>query len=881
MRIFLGFLILFFLSLPTFAQVQVSGRILDLDQKPISNVSISYKKIGQSAILGYSRSGADGSFSLTLAASGVDSVILDLNHLSYKRRTLTIPNRSATYAYMLEPGDERLKEIVVTNRPISQRKDTLIYQVGAFTNRQDRVIADIIRKLPGIEMNGNQILYQGKPIQKFKVNNLDLMEGRYNMITNNLPADAVKNVEVIENDQPIRILDSIEFSDRATINLELKEFTTTGTGKVGLGASHFLWNLNLTPMTFGKKMQMLNSIQTNNIGHNVASDLQPFYSGSGMVSRNPEFGDGPEFIHVQEVSTPGFDEKKWLNNKIFLASSNILRKFTNEVELKANLSYYDDSQRQQGYTSTYLYTADETLHLTEDVDNRFRINAFDGGLLVEKNAKQIFLRNSLRYRKHWNSDRGNLIFNADQTIQQQKAHTDEALQNDLNIARLFGKQMVNFNSSIRYQRTPQRLTVTPGQFEDLINNGNPYAGLTQRVDYTGFRWNNGIQLSRAVGSWRFTPGVEVNYEKSSLNTDITTATSTGNQALEKPYINDMDNNRLHAVANLGIQRNSDRWKFSMALPYNFYAFDLQQQGMNVLEKETQHTFNPSVNLNFLLNSNHDFAATASRKTNFAGFDNLYSGYLLTQYRNLQRYDARILRTINNAFNLQYNVKNPLKARFASLGYAFTLAERDHTFAAQLDALGRSTTTILNQDGQNLRHQFQIYGSTFIRPLKTILKLYGNLGWGVADYYINGEYAKFRDQSQAGTFELVSTFSSAVNTSYKATVGNIRNSMAGGMTNHIFYHNHFLHLAFAPGETHIFSISPSLYDNNTESQRNQFFLDANYRYRIKKWKTDIDVSFQNILNNNSYLRQFNSTYELIQSSFTLRPRQILISTSFKF
>src|SRR5690606_28278686 len=187
-------------------------------------------------------------------------------------------------------------EIKVGNMPIYKRKDTINYDVNAFTSKQDRVIADIIKKLPGIEMRGDQILYQGKPIQKYMVNNLDLMEGRYGMINNNLPADAVKNVQVVENDQPIKILDSLVFSDRASLNLELKKFTSTGSGKVGVGLAPLLWDVNVTPMTFGKTFQMLNSFQSNNTGHDVAKDLRPFYTGGGYFRTRATVQNGPSYL---------------------------------------------------------------------------------------------------------------------------------------------------------------------------------------------------------------------------------------------------------------------------------------------------------------------------------------------------------------------------------------------------------------------------------------------------------------------------------------------------------------------------------------------------------------------------------------------------------
>src|SRR5690606_38382574 len=96
-----------------------------------------------------------------------------------------------------------------------------------------------------------------------------------------------------------------------------------------------------------------------------------------------------------------------------------------------------------------------------------------------------------------------------------------------------------------------------------------------------------------------------------------------------------------------------------------------------------------------------------------------------------------------------------------------------------------------------------------------------------------------------------------------------------------YNNHYLNLGIYPADKHSLIIGNSLYTNNMKSQRDQYFLDFTYRYRIEKWKTDIELNGQNLLNNNQFIQQFSNNIELIQSTFELRPRQFIISTRFKF
>ena len=58
------------------------------------------------------------------------------------------------------------------------------------------------------------------------------------------------------------------------------------------------------------------------------------------------------------------------------------------------------------------------------------------------------------------------------------------------------------------------------------------------------------------------------------------------------------------------------------------------------------------------------------------------------------------------------------------------------------------------------------------------------------------------------------------------------------------------------------------------------MDATYRFRLSHWRTDLELTATNILDNKNYLQQFSSDYELIQSYFELRPRQFLIAMRFK-
>lgn len=864
----------------TFSQTTISGKLVDEQNKPIANVSVSYKKVGGAALLGFGRSDQNGLYSLSVKVSYVDSLRLDFQHMNYAKKSVVVANRTANYSYQLTQQARQIEEVKVANMPIFKRKDTINYDVNSFTSKQDRVIADIIKKLPGIEMQGDQILYQGKPIQKYMVNNLDLMEGRYGMINNNLPADAVKKVQVVENDQPIKILDSLVFSDRASLNLELKKFTTTGTGKVGVGYEPVLWDLNLTPMTFGKTFQMVNSLQTNNTGYDASKDLRAFYTGGMLFGTRANISNGDSFLAIRNVSSPSFDEKKWLDNKIFLFNTNTLKKLKTGLELKGNLSYYHDTQQREGFTATQYFTSNDIIYSSENINNSYRNQVFDMGMLVEKNEKDIYLRNSTKFQKKWNKDFGNLLFNNSNTIEQHKNYTDEAFMNSLSLARFIGKQLVNINSTIQYNHTPQQLTVNPGQFEDLLNAGNPFEQMRQQVFFKKFSIDNSLSFMRKIKYWTISPTVELNYDRNKLNTEIDITENNRQIILGNDYFNDMNNSQLNLALRLRIGWEKEKWKLNFTTPYNLHYFNILQQEIKTLDNELKSTFYPSAGMTYLLNVNNELSTSISGGRTYGGLNNFYNGYIISQYRTMQRYDARLLRTDNKSASFSYNYKNTLKANFANVRYTYSDGFRDYIFGSAIDELGRRTTTIVDQNSYNKSHNLSGSISRFFSNIKTVAKLNASINWSESDYLLNGIMDKQRGRGQSGSLEVINSSSSVVSGDFKAIYGRHKNifSMSEQLT---IYNNFYVNLVIYPSDKHSLIINNSLYTNNMKSQKDQYFLDFTYRYRVDKWRTDIELNGQNILNNNQFIQQFSNYIELIQSTFELRPRQIIISTRFKF
>ena len=92
-------------------------------------------------------------------------------------------------------------------------------------------------------------------------------------------------VEVMENHQPMQVLSGISFSDKAAINLKLKnkaKATWSFHGDAGGGYSWqpdgAIWDGELFAMAVMPNFQNITTIKTNNIGEDLSAQATDFFA---------------------------------------------------------------------------------------------------------------------------------------------------------------------------------------------------------------------------------------------------------------------------------------------------------------------------------------------------------------------------------------------------------------------------------------------------------------------------------------------------------------------------------------------------------------------------------------------------------------------------
>ena len=215
---FITYLLCLFVTAIAVAQVNVSGTVVDKDSnEPLTGASVIVKG-ADGKIKKYATSKGDGGFAMSLPS--VAGCRLEVSMMSFAKQSIPLDSVSFPITVQLEPGTTLLKEVTVKADRIHEQGDTITYNVGSFAQQQDRSIGDVLKRMPGINVEqSGKIQYQGEDINKFYIEGSDLLGGKYGIATNGISHEDVGAVEVMENHQPMQVLSGISFSDKAAINL--------------------------------------------------------------------------------------------------------------------------------------------------------------------------------------------------------------------------------------------------------------------------------------------------------------------------------------------------------------------------------------------------------------------------------------------------------------------------------------------------------------------------------------------------------------------------------------------------------------------------------------------------------------------------------------
>lgn len=863
-----------------FCQTVISGNVENEKGEGLSGATIIISRNSNTAILAYGISGINGEFQINVDSPS-DSLFLKASFLGYKTLTKILQNNDQQLEVKLSPSSEELQEVLVEGRIIKQRGDTLSYSVSAFKDQKDRVIADVIRKMPGIEiLPGGQIEYQGKPIQKYYIEGLDLLEGRYSLANNNISANDVSKVQILENHQPVKLLDSLEFSERASINIKLKNnVTTSGTVEIGTGFSPLLWKIKATPMIFTKKNQAIVTYQSNNTGSDVSREINDF-SFSNL--NRQEFNiNKRDWLAIRRLTEPPFSQDRWLDNNVHLGSANYMIRLKKDVDLKTNISYLNDAQRQIGNTRTRFFTPTDTIDLVEKTHNNLFLNTLQSKFILERNTDDNYMKNELEINAHWDSQKG-FIDTGNSEITQRLNNPFTAVHNKLRILKPVGKQLVTFRSNTGYTEANQNLTVLPGQFKELLNNGEAYNEVGQAVNSTSFFTDNSAGITKKISGVTISPEVGFSFQNENLQSRLTVYDGNDQNFLDENFRNNLDflSSRIHFTSRFVYEKNN--WNFRLTTPVNYVAFAIEDSYLDQSQNLNRLTFEPDFYISNKFSAFLETSVSSNYSYNFGDVSRMYYGFILNNYRSLQRYNSPLPEDFSQRYDWSLTYRDPFTSFFANTSYSFSNTRRNLLYSNLIGENGATVLEAIEQENQTNSHNWNAKASKYFSKLNTTLSLGTTFSLFQREQILNQRLAEVKNENLSFNFELESEVTDWLSTSYSGSLSLLQTSIEDRDINEIESQQHSLDLFFYVGENQYFSLDSEYYFNNISDENwNNYFLNLNYQYTFAETGIDLLASWKNVLNTDEFARVSNNEFTFIQSTYRLRPSQFLVNMKFSF
>lgn len=889
------FLILVFTNFFLFAQtVEVTGVIVDSTRTPLEMASILALKDG--TVENYAISNHDGKFKMNLRRG--ETYTLKTSFLGMKPNETTIELTGLEdpfiMAIMLHTDENQLDGVEIKyDMPVIRRGDTLIYHADSFTNGTERKLGDVLKKIPGINVNENgEIEVEGKKVSKVMIDGKDFFDGDSKLATKNIPADAVSKVEVLSNYNEVSQMRGLgNDQDNIAINLKLKEGKENfwfGEVEGGAGEGEGTRYLGRSSLFYYSPKGSINFIGNMNNTGDVPFTARDYYNFTGGMSRPLNTGTTlniPEsdlgFLMMQNSRANDLENK--------FAALNFSYQLTSKWNI-SGFSIFNDGRTHfvQESLRDYIETGN-----TEVSSN----NTTQGNKLGLAKFSSVYKPNE---RFQFDYD---VLLKTSAQRESGKAVSIFSNSGEINpIDEFKENEPFSLNQKVNIYYT--------------LNDKNIFAG------YLNHLYQNEDPFYRAIMTLQpfpqFLP-LDVDQRRFNINQDKEVTTNKFDIKLDYYFvINNMSNFNI----NLGYTRNNQEFYSSLfQLLDNNTVNDLDDEHFNNLVdfelndyfiglryklKHGIYTLTPGLELHYYDNANFQngqttredkalllpsFIALAQiRKSqslrfnyqmtaDFTGVNDLAEGYVLSNYNRLFRGNSLLENAVFNTWSLNYFNFNMYNFTNIFAGINYNRRVNAVRTTSRIEQLNLVTSPFNSANTDELLTANANFEKTF-RLLKTKLSTTQYLN--KLHLIVNGQPVMSQNFTQNYTGSILTNFrkSPHFEVGYSRNISQYEN---GGVTNIFYTDRPFVNVQVNFLNNFRFASDWSYYNysNKQRTLTNEYsFVEATLSYQKPQSHWEFKLEGTNLLNvkslnTNSFNEFFNSTTE-----YFVLPRIVMASVIYK-
>ncbi|UQD55943.1 carboxypeptidase-like regulatory domain-containing protein [Flavobacterium sp. K5-23] len=221
--LFIAFL--FICSFSYSQSIKLEGVVTDTKATSLEMANVMAVNNDTKAMDSYAITNDKGKFVLNLKPNAAYSIKISYLGMQNKEIEIITSNENITKTIVLQEGGIELNGVeIIREMPVSIKGDTIVYNADSFKSGTERKLEDILKKLPGVEVNADgEVEVEGKKVTKLMIDGKDFFDGDTKLGVKNIPADAIDKVQVLRNYSEIGALKGVENNqDNLAMNIKLK-----------------------------------------------------------------------------------------------------------------------------------------------------------------------------------------------------------------------------------------------------------------------------------------------------------------------------------------------------------------------------------------------------------------------------------------------------------------------------------------------------------------------------------------------------------------------------------------------------------------------------------------------------------------------------------
>lgn len=867
------------------SQTVIRGQINFSNNEKNLPVSVILKD--QENILAYTISDEDNRFEIQTNKTGNFEIVFSSISMETQKQDVVIskPNQIIQKNVYLIYKPIELNEILIkSDKPIVVKKDTIVFTAKEFLNGNERVVEDLLRKIPGITVSDDGVIKIGnQEVEKIMIDGDDMFEKGYKILTKNMPVRPINKVELYQNYSNNKLLKGIENSQKVALNLRLKDdFKRQWFGNAELAygvASENRYEVRTNLMNFGKKNKYYLLKALNNVGFDAVGDLNSLI----RPNRSYEIGNFGDNQIVKSTillggTTPALKPKRTNFNNAELISLNSIFTLSPKIKLKAlSLFNSDEINYFRNSTNTFLI-GNSNFTNSEDYFGRVEKTTYFNKLdFIYSISNSKTFEFSSRYTTGNQGFNSEIKFNQDVLNEILKSNNNRIDQFLLFTNKYKENKVFVISGRLIVENLPQEYGVNKFVYQDLFqtNNTNLEQTAQTKMLFYGTEFNlldrkqHGNLVEIKSGFQHRTDFFKSNLFLKNQQTIISQPT-------------DFQNDLVYSTDNLYFKTKYST-KFKKA--ELFYQAGIHQL-FNTISTDGSSKFqnaffiNPKVDLVWELNSKNKVLSSLSYNTTNAEIQEVYNNYINTGFRSFSKGTGDFNQLDATNFSLNYTVGNFTDRFFGNIIFNYTT---NHDFF--------STNTIETQNYSQsekiiIKNRTNFYVSSetnrYFSSLKSNIKLKLDASKSNYKNKINDSQLRIIESTFINYgLEARSSFKGFFNYHIGSSFNynEIKSSFKNSFTNS----TSFLNLLFKFNKNNMLEIKSErfIFGNVSDVNNKYYFFDIEHRCTIIENKIYMSLIGTNLFNVKTFKETVLSDIYSINNTFRLQPRYVMMRLEYSF